>query len=135
MKCVMIIDESLPLGLIANTAAVLGVSIGAYAREMVGEDVFDGERCVHPGITQLSIPLLQGCSASIAELRRKVQELADPALYSVDFCDVAQKSKHYEHYRSRLAETRGDELQYLGMALYGPDAQVKALTGQMALLR
>ena len=28
-KCVMIIDESLPLGLIANTAAILGISLGA----------------------------------------------------------------------------------------------------------
>ena len=27
-KCVMVIDESLPRGLIANTAAILGITLG-----------------------------------------------------------------------------------------------------------
>ena len=27
-KCVMIIDETLPLGIIANTAAILGITLG-----------------------------------------------------------------------------------------------------------
>lgn len=27
-KCVMIVDESLPIGLIANTAAILGITVG-----------------------------------------------------------------------------------------------------------
>ena len=27
-KCVMILDESLPLGLIANTAAIMGITLG-----------------------------------------------------------------------------------------------------------
>ena len=30
-KCVMIIDENLPLGLIANTAAILGITLGKKA--------------------------------------------------------------------------------------------------------
>ncbi|MDQ0200724.1 hypothetical protein J2S10_003926 [Neobacillus ginsengisoli] len=28
-KCVLVIDENLPLGLIANTAAILGVTLGS----------------------------------------------------------------------------------------------------------
>ena len=27
-KCVMVIDEHLPLGLIANTAAIMGITLG-----------------------------------------------------------------------------------------------------------
>ena len=27
-KCVMVIDENLPLGLIANTAAIMGITLG-----------------------------------------------------------------------------------------------------------
>ncbi len=31
-KCVMIIDEALPLGIIANTAAILGITMGMKMR-------------------------------------------------------------------------------------------------------
>ena len=30
-KCVMVIDESLPLGIIANTAAIMGITLGKNA--------------------------------------------------------------------------------------------------------
>lgn len=40
-KCVMIIDESLPLGIIANTAAIMGITLGKQMPEVVGADVYD----------------------------------------------------------------------------------------------
>lgn len=58
MKCVMIIDEELPLGLIANTSAVLALSIGENVEGIIGEDVTDKDGHVHRGITKLSIPYL-----------------------------------------------------------------------------
>lgn len=135
MKCVMIIDESLPLGLIANTAAVLGVSLGAQIEGIVGEDVPDCAGGVHRGITKLSISLLKGSSELIYSIREKLVALDDPALYYVDFCDAAQTSKKYEDYRSKMERIPADELQYLGIALCGPKKQVNTLTGSIALLR
>ncbi|MCI8576321.1 MAG: DUF2000 domain-containing protein [Lachnospiraceae bacterium] len=35
-KCVMVIDESLPLGIIANTAAIMGITLGKQMPEVVG---------------------------------------------------------------------------------------------------
>ena len=35
-KCVMVIDESLPLGIIANTAAIMGITLGKQMAEVVG---------------------------------------------------------------------------------------------------
>lgn len=35
-KCVLVIDENLPLGLIANTAAILGVTLGKEAPKWQG---------------------------------------------------------------------------------------------------
>lgn len=32
-KCVMIIDENLPLGIIANTAAIMGITLGRKCRK------------------------------------------------------------------------------------------------------
>lgn len=40
-KCVMVIDENLPLGLIANTAAIMGITLGRDMPEVVGADVTD----------------------------------------------------------------------------------------------
>ena len=40
-KCVMIIDEALPLGIIANTAAILGITMGMKMPDVVGRDVAD----------------------------------------------------------------------------------------------
>ena len=37
-KCVMIVDKNLPLGLIANTTAILGTVLGKLEGEIVGTD-------------------------------------------------------------------------------------------------
>ena len=38
IKCVMIFDESLPVGVIANTAAIMGASLGKADHDVVGID-------------------------------------------------------------------------------------------------
>ena len=38
-KCVLVIDEAMPRGLAANTAAILGITWGRLRPELVGEDV------------------------------------------------------------------------------------------------
>lgn len=40
-KCVMVIDENLPLGLIANTAAIMGITLGKEMPEVAGRNVMD----------------------------------------------------------------------------------------------
>lgn len=44
-KCVMVIDEQLPLGLIANTAAIMGITLG---KEMQGISRKYRERLYEP---------------------------------------------------------------------------------------
>ncbi|MCY7742108.1 DUF2000 domain-containing protein [Bacillus licheniformis] len=46
-KCALIIDESLPLGLIANTAAILGAALGKNKPDLIGETVTDGSGIDH----------------------------------------------------------------------------------------
>ena len=40
-KCVMVMDEDLPLGVIANTAGIMGITLGKHMPETVGPDVRD----------------------------------------------------------------------------------------------
>ena len=59
-KCVMVIDEQLPLRIIANTAAVMGITLGKAMPEVVGADVRDESGHTHHGIIELPVPILRG---------------------------------------------------------------------------
>lgn len=135
MKCVMVVDQNLPLGLLANTAAVLAISIGDKVKDIVGEDVTDGDGTVHKGITKATVPLLKGDSDLIRSLRDRLLLMSNDGLFFVDFCDIAQQSKHYEDYKNSIALVPSDELNYLGIAIYGQDKDVNKLTGNIGLLR
>ena len=58
-KCVMVIDENLPLGLIANTAAIMGITLGKEMPEVVGRNVMDQDGYLHPGIIEFPVPILK----------------------------------------------------------------------------
>ena len=51
-KCVIVVDENLPIGIIANTAAILGITMGIKMPNVVGNDVLDLECNPHMGIIQ-----------------------------------------------------------------------------------
>ena len=135
MKCVMVINKDLPLGLIANTSAVLAMSIGEKVGEIIGEDVKDKDGSIHRGITKLPIPLLKGDNTLIRSIRSELLEADSDDVFFVDFCDVAQKCKHYDEYISKLERTPAAQLNYLGIAMYGPKKVINKLTGSIGLLR
>lgn len=69
LKCVMVIDESLPTGVISNTAAVMGITLGKLMPEAVGSDVTDRTGIQHPGIIEFPVPILKGNRSQLRELR------------------------------------------------------------------
>lgn len=73
-KCVMVVDENLPLGIITNTAAVMGVTLGKHFPDTVGTDVFDKTGRCHLGIIEFPIPVLKGNHTLIKELREKLYQ-------------------------------------------------------------
>ncbi|MEC1895575.1 DUF2000 domain-containing protein [Cytobacillus firmus] len=135
MKCVMVIDADLPTGLIANTAAVLALTLGKKIDGIIGPTVIDGSGHSHVGITTTPIPILKGDSLKIKDLRDKVyaEEFSD--LLVVDFSNAAQTTKNYEEYTQKIATFSANDLEYLGLALCGDKKKVNKLTGSMGLLR
>ncbi len=59
-KCVMVIDEQLPIRIIANTAAVMGITLGKAMPEVVCADVRDESGHTHLGIIEFPVPILRG---------------------------------------------------------------------------
>ena len=134
-KCVLGIDEAMPRGLAANTAAILGITWGRLRPELVGEDVTDAAGAIHPGIIRTPVPVLSGRPETFQTLRRQLAELEFADVAAVDFTDLAQSCRTYVEFIEKMARTGPGELRYLGMALLGPRHQVDRLTGSLPLLR
>lgn len=101
-KCVLVIEEHLSIGLIANTAAVLGVTLGKFAPELVGNMVVDQSGIEHMGIVNIPVPILKGSTTLLQELRDKTITEPFSDLLVVDFSDTAQGCKTYEAYIGKL---------------------------------
>ena len=134
-KCVMVIDESLPLGIIANTAAILGITLGRQMPEVVGADVTDQSGHVHLGIIEFPVPILRWTTESIKEMREKLYQPDYADLTVVDFSDLAQGCKTYEEFIEKMSGVPESELQYFGVAICGEKKKVNKLTGSLPLLR
>ncbi len=134
-KSVMIIDEALPLGIIANTAAILGITLGKKRPDIVGCDVTDQNGNAHLGIIAFPIPVLKGNKDSIQEIRQRLYTSDFNDVTVVDFSDLAQGCNDYDEFIDLMAGAPEADLQYMGVAICGPKKKVNKLTGSMPLLR
>lgn len=134
-KCVMVIDEHLPLGIIANTAAIMGITLGKKMPEVVGADVKDKTGNEHLGIIEFPVPILKGNEELIRSIRQKLYEPEFSDLTVVDFSDLAQGCKVYDDFIEKMAKAAETDLTYFGVAICGEKKKVNKLTGSMPLLR
>lgn len=133
-KCVIVIDQTLPLGVIANTAAVLALTIGKQFPELIGPDMRDGAGHLHHGITTLPIPVLKGTRPGLKELRHALKA-HEPQVTVVDLLSATQTTRNYDEYTQAMQRTPDGELDYLGVAVYGPAKIVNRYSGSLGLLR
>lgn len=134
-KCVIILDENLPLGLIANTAAIMGITLGKKLPEVVGTDVADRTGNVHLGIIEFPVPVLKASCDTIKAVRERLYRPEFQELTVVDFSDLAQGCRTYDEFIQKMGQASEETLEYLGVAICGPKKKVNQLTGSMPLLR
>ena len=134
-KCVMVIDEHLPLGIIANTTAIMGITLGKKMPEVVGADVTDKTGKEHLGIIEFPVLILKGNAESIKTIRERLYEPDFSDLTVVDFSDLAQGCKTYDEFTEKMKEVSEIDLNYFGIAICGSKKKVNKLTGSMPLLR
>lgn len=131
-KLALVINQDLEVGLAANTAAVLTLSVGAQHPELIGKNLVDGSGQDHIGITNIPIPVLCADGNTLTAL---VQKLKNTEVELVSFSKIAQSIHSYEEYASKLKETPGDKILYSGIALYGPAKAVNSLVGSLPRLK
>ncbi|MBC2401333.1 DUF2000 domain-containing protein [Clostridium saccharobutylicum] len=134
-KCVIVINEDLPLGVIANTSTILGITLGKCIPEFVGEDTFDASGKCHLGIIKIPVPILKGNQEILRKLREELYAQYYDDMIVADFSDVAQGCNIYSEYIQKSAITPEEEHTYFGIAICGNKKKVNKLTGSMPLLR
>lgn len=132
-KCVIVVDEALPLGLIANTAAILGITLGARLPEVVGADVRDGDGNGHMGIIGFPVPILKASSDTLNSIRLSLYGGDYADVIAADFTDIAQSCKTYDEFTDKIGTA--EELRYFGIAICGAKKKVNRLTGSLPLFR
>jgi hypothetical protein len=131
-KIVMVLREGLPPNVATNAAAVLGLSLGGRLPHLIGADGRDSFGGVHAGLNTNPVPVVIAANDQIAELHGKARERAD--LVAVGFTEVARRARDYRSYLDDLVVTPGPDLEYVGLALFGPRNKVTALTKRFPLL-
>jgi len=134
-KCVIVIDENLPLGIIANTAAILGITLGKHIPELVGQDATDASGQGHLGIIKVPVPILKGNKEILRELRGNLYTSDFDDIIVADFSDVAQGCNIYSEYLQKASTVEETQHTYLGLIICGNKKKVNKLTGSMPLLR
>ena len=134
-KCVMVLDEELPLGMLANTAGIMGITLGKHFPEAGGENVQDKSGNEHLGIITFPVPILKASKERIRTIREQLYQPQFSGLTVVDFSDVAQSCNVYDEYIKKAAEVEEKDHVYYGVGICGDKKLVNKLTGNLPLLR
>ena len=130
----MVMDGTLPRGIIANAAAIMGITVGKLMPQAVGRNVTDKDGIEHLGIIEFPVPILTGSKECIKALRQKLSGPDFSGITTVDFSGLAQGCKTYAEYISKMADTFEGDLAYFGIALCGNKKKINRLTGSLPLL-
>lgn len=131
MKAAIILDETLPAGLLANAAACITTGIFKDEPDAFGPAI-QGADCTFIQITKIGIPILRRGHKDFPELleRAKVNNLK-----TMIFTREAQSTNSYEEYIKRVEGKPLSELTITGIGVIGDDAAVTKFAGDLPLLR
>jgi hypothetical protein len=132
-KMVVVIATEAPIGVALNTAALLGVGLGRHHDDTVGPDTTDASGAAHTGMCAYPIPVLRAPAEQLQSLR--AQAAARPDVTIHDMHQVAQQARTYDQMSTTLSGTKPEDIDYLGLALFGPRATIDSLTGALPLYR
>ncbi|EDM23951.1 DUF2000 domain-containing protein [Caminibacter mediatlanticus TB-2] len=133
MKQVIILESNQPIGLLINTASILAITLGDKIENLRGEDTIDKDGIPHPGVIYSPLPILQASKDELREIYKKA--LNDNDILVADFTTLAQSCKTYDEYIQKCMNTKNEDFEIIGLALYGPKKKINKLVGNLKVLR
>ncbi|ADH67580.1 MULTISPECIES: DUF2000 domain-containing protein [Nocardiopsis] len=131
-KIVVVLREGLEPALAANAGVVLGLALGGRMENSLAADGKDAGGGLHAGLNPHPVPTLV---ASAEQLRALKAGADERDLTVVGFNEVARRSRDYVEYLDALAVTEPQDVEYVGVAVFGARNAVNKLTGKLALMR
>ncbi|WP_435107065.1 DUF2000 domain-containing protein [Nocardiopsis synnemataformans] len=131
-KIVVVLREGLEPALAANAGVVLGLALGGRMENSLAADGKDAGGGVHAGLNPHPVPTLVASAEQLRELKAGADERD---LTVVGFNEVARRSRDYVEYLDALAATEPQDVEYVGVTVFGARNAVNKLTGKLALMR
>lgn len=131
MKSAIILDESLPVGLLANAAACITTGLFRDQPQAYGPEIQGADHTFIP-ITAIPILVLKKGKRDFNEMIRRMQ---GTDLRPMIFTKEAQSTASYDEYMQRVQEKALADLHIIGIGLIGDDVLVTKVVGDLPLLR
>jgi len=134
LKAVIIIDVELPLGVITNTAAILGMSLGKKYPDIVGHNLINKDKETHEGITVIGLPILSADKDKLKNIRNNAKQFENQ-IFEVNVLNLTRFTRSYEEYAEKLEQIANEDLEYQGILLCGEKKAINKLTGNLSLFK
>jgi hypothetical protein len=131
-RCVVVVDNDLPVGRAANSAAVIALTIGQRHPGLVGLPLVDASGYEHPGLIPVGIAVLAASQENLSAIRDKGIELGCDV---VSFPVQGQQTNDYNAFRDAVSVVATADLQYVGVALIGDRRPISKIVGNLGLLK
>ncbi|WP_150251440.1 DUF2000 domain-containing protein [Nocardiopsis deserti] len=131
-KIVVVLREGLEPALAANAGVVLGLALGGRMENSLAADGKDAGGGLHAGLNPHPVPTLVASAEQLHVLKAGADERD---LTVVGFNEVARRSRDYVEYLDALAATESQDVEYVGVAVFGARNAVNKLTKKLALMR
>ena len=132
MKSAIILDETLPTGLLANAAACIATGLFRIGGDDAYGPAIEGSDCTFIPITQIPILILKKGKRDFEEIIRRIK---DNEVQYMLFTREAQSTADYEEYVRRVDGKSVADLTITGIGIIGDDSAVTKIAGDLPLLR
>ena len=134
LRVAVVVSSALPIGLIANTVATIGIGIGAAVPEFGRTFLTDMRGRVVQTSANRPVPILQATEEAIGALLLRALPAPERAVV-IPFPRFARSLHRFEDYLAQFAQRDLEAEVIEGLALAGPEKWVRSLTGSLKLLR
>lgn len=131
MKSAIVIDDTLPTGLLANAAACISTGLFKDQPEAYGQEISGADHTFIP-ITKIPILILKKGHKTFDDI---LDRMKDTNLRAMIFTYEGQSTASYDEYIQRVEGQKLDDLKIVGVGIIGDDKEVTKVAGDLPLLR
>ena len=133
-RVAVVVDPSLPVGLLANTVATISIGIGAAEPGLGNISLIDADGRAVKTSANCPVRILQASSDAMKVLLIKALPAPEGGAV-VPFPGFARKLHVFEQYAEEILRRNLADEHIDGLGLIGPAKWVSSLTGSFKLLR